>query len=123
MKALILLSHGSRRQESNDEMLQLAQAVAGIQGSPFARVVCAFQQFGRPDFKETLGQLVDQGVKEVIVFPLFLAAGSHVREDVPALMDEARAAYPGLQISVMPHLGQTSGMADFLLDQAVRHQS
>ncbi len=118
MKVLILLSHGSRRRESNEEMMRLARTVASLEGCSFDKVVCAFQQFVQPDFPQTLTDLVAQGASHITVFPLFLASGSHVREDVPALMAEARETYPDLTITVMPHLGQIDGMADFLLGQA-----
>lgn len=121
MKALILLSHGSRRRESNEEMKQLARAVADVTGQPFHRVVCAFQQFGQPGFEAVLADLAEAGASHVVVYPLFLASGNHVLEDVPALMSQARATYPAISFAVMPHLGQSPDMAAFLMDQAMRH--
>ena len=120
MKALILLSHGSRRKESNEEMQQLARSVAALDGHSFGRVVCAFQQFARPSFHEILDDVVAQGASDIVVFPLFLAAGNHVLVDVPDMIARARARHPAATITVTPHLGQTPDLASFLMAQADR---
>jgi hypothetical protein len=121
LKALILLSHGSRRRESTDEMIRLAEAVAGAEHQPFDRVACAFQQFAAPSFQQALDDIVSEGATEVVVFPLFLAAGSHVLVDVPEMIAAARSAHPGVNITILPHLGQMPQLAFFLTEQAARH--
>jgi len=119
MKALILLSHGSRRRESNKEMIQLAQSVAAIEGHSFTLVACAFQQFGQPDFGQTLADLFAAGADHIVVYPLFLASGNHVLVDVPEMIARARTTYPDVLITVMPHMGKTQNLAAFLMTQAV----
>ena len=120
MKALVLLSHGSRRGESNDEIKALAEEIQSLPDNPFESVECAFQQFAAPTFKETIEHLSGRGVVEIVVFPLFLASGHHVRVDVPEMIGQARKWYPRLKIRVMTHLGKTPGMARFLMDEANR---
>jgi sirohydrochlorin ferrochelatase len=115
LNALILLSHGSRRQESNAEMIRLAEAVAAVEGQPYNHVTCAFQQFARPAFDQAVEESVSRGVSRIVVYPLFLAAGSHVQEDVPAMIRRARSRFPDLDIILTPHLGQTPGLAQFLV--------
>ena len=122
MKALILLSHGSRRLESNDEMVSLAGQIDAQPDNPYDRVACAFQQFADPSFDKTVDQLVSEGITAFDVLPLFLAAGSHVLVDVPRMIAGAKHRYPQIRITVAPHLGQTPTFARFLLDQAIRLQ-
>ena len=117
MQALILLSHGSRRPSSNAEMIQLAESLAR-DCAPFDRVTCAFQQFATPAFEHAVEALVEDGISAIVVYPLFLAAGSHVLEDVPALIDQARRKFPNVIFTTMPHLGQTPTLAQFLMSQA-----
>lgn len=118
MKALILLSHGSRRRQSNEEMQALAAQVARFDSTPFDEVVACFQQFAAPSFEQAVQALVGRGVTEAVVLPLFLASGNHVLEDVPAMVAAARSRHPELTLTVRPHLGQCAGFARFLLDQA-----
>lgn len=121
MKALILLSHGSRRRKSAEEMIGLAKAVSALTDQPFDHVACAFQQFSQPTLDETVDDLVARGVTNLVVFPLFLAAGSHVAVDVPEMIERARQRHPEVSIAVIPHLGRTPDLASFLLEQASRH--
>lgn len=121
MKALILLSHGSRRRESTEEMMGLAEAVSALAGQPFDHVACAFQQFTPPTLDETVDDLVGRGITHLVVFPLFLAAGSHVTVDVPEMIERARQRHPQVAIAVTPHLGRITDLASFLLEQASRH--
>ena len=115
MASLILLSHGSRRPSSNEEMIALAESVAGLEGNAFDQVRCAFQQFAEPTFEKVVSELVKENVNRIIVFPLFLSSGSHVLEDVPELVESTRALYPHLEVTVTAHLGGTNDFADFLL--------
>ena len=118
MNALILLSHGSRRSESNAEMQSLASQIRALPQNSFIHVACAFQQFAAPSIEQTFEDLVAKGVTHFVVFPLFLAAGSHVLEDVPEIMQKLQARYPDVHITVKPHLGRTDGLAGFLLDRS-----
>ncbi|MBW4460670.1 MAG: sirohydrochlorin chelatase [Nodosilinea sp. WJT8-NPBG4] len=54
------------------------------------------------------------GVHRVRVLPLFLLAGVHVMEDIPAEVELARQALPGLSLEVCPHLGSHPGLMGFL---------
>jgi sirohydrochlorin ferrochelatase len=121
LNALILLSHGSRRRESNDEMLDLTRAVSDADGSSFDHVTCAFQQFARPTLDDAVDDLVGLGATTVVVFPLFLAAGSHVRDDVPAMVRRVGRKHPDVTIRVAPHLGRIAALAPLLLKEAIRH--
>lgn len=46
----------------------------------------AFLSFASPTLPEAVDSLVHQGTEKIIVAPLFLVAGRHVREHIPALI-------------------------------------
>lgn len=54
------------------------------------------------------------GVQQVRLVPLFLLAGVHVMEDIPAEVEQARRALPNLTLEVCPHLGSHPGMLELL---------
>lgn len=54
------------------------------------------------------------GVRRVQIIPLFLLAGVHVMEDIPAEVELARQALPGLRLEVCPHLGSHPGLRGLL---------
>ena len=102
--AVILFAHGSR-----DPLWRLPiEAVAAEirQQQPNAAVLCAYLELCTPSLLEATTQLVENGAQHVKVFPLFFGVGKHAREDLPMLMDEVRAAYPRVDIDLLPTAGE-----------------
>lgn len=110
--AVLLVAHGSRVPESNAEIerlaVQLAQRLA-----PGRAVSHAFLELTEPSIPEGIDALVRGGAKRIVVIPYFLSAGRHVGEDIPHLVQAARARHPGLSIEMTAHFGaqgQVSGI-------------
>lgn len=113
-EALLLIAHGSRREASNDEVRALTARLRELAGGRFVAVDCAFLELAEPSIPDGIQRLIDAGAHSVIVLPYFLAAGRHITEDVPALVEEKRADYPEVDIRIAPYLG-TSGEIPRLL--------
>ena len=121
MRALVLLSHGSRLEASNQEMMELGQRMADISHQPFDKIQCAFQQFAQPAFETVMEELARNGTRDVVVCPLFLSSGNHVRVDLPEMIAKAAGRYPDIKISLTPHIGGLKGLDRFLLEQVLAH--
>jgi sirohydrochlorin ferrochelatase len=115
MKALLIVAHGSRKPDANAEIAALAASIAKIADSRFDLVRCAFLQLTDPLIPEVIASLAADGVDEIVVFPFFIAAGSHVKSDIPNLVAEARGHHPRITFRVAPHLGACEGIARFIL--------
>lgn len=118
MKALLLVAHGSRRKASNDEVLGLARALGEAMGDRFDIVEGAFLELAAPTIPDGIRCCVNQGADAVVVVPYFLAAGTHVADDIPALVREAAAAYPDISLTVTPHIGASPLMTDLIRECA-----
>lgn len=116
MKVLLIVSHGSRRKESNDEVRRLAERITEQAGSSISTVRCAFLELTHPTIDAAIETLAGEGATEIVVFPFFLAAGTHVVNDIPRIIDEARGAFPGVSISMVSHLGALPGLIPVILD-------
>ena len=117
MKALLIVAHGSRRKESNEEVLRLATRIKKNAGSAFDEVKSAFLEIADPQIAIAMKELVDSGVTEVKIFPYFLAAGTHVVVDIPAQVDIEQKKYPQLHLETLPHLGGLNGLSGLILNQ------
>lgn len=117
MNALLILAHGSRKKESNEEIIRLATELDERQDKPFAKVLCAFNQFSGPTAEDQIRVLADMGATEITVLPYFIAAGSHVTSDIPELVDRARGAYPGIRFHISPHFGGFQGIKDLIVSE------
>jgi sirohydrochlorin ferrochelatase len=118
MKALLVVAHGSRRAESNDEIRQLTACLQRQAESAFGHVHCAFLELAEPSIPNGLRNAVQAGASEVVVLPYFLSAGRHVVSDIPAEVEIVRREHPDVEISIAPYLGAAAGLIELLLQQA-----
>jgi len=116
MQALLLVAHGSRRMASNEEVQGVAQQVAALAGARFAYVRSAFLELTTPSIPEGIADCVAQGATTIVVMPYFLAAGRHVVQDVPALVQESRLKYPQVAIRLSAYLGAAPRMPELILE-------
>ena len=116
MKALLLIAHGSRKQSSNDEVALLAERVKA-QPSEFEAVTHCFLELTEPRVPTAIDQLIADGAAEITILPYFLAAGYHVAEDLPKLLEEAKIKFPQTQFNMLEHLGAADLMPQWILQQ------
>lgn len=117
-RALLLVAHGSRRAAANAEVARLAGRLAAAAPDAWPLVRHAFLELAEPDIPAGLDACVAAGAGAVVVVPYFLAAGRHVREDIPALVAAARRRHPAVDIRLRPHLGADAALAAAVLERA-----
>jgi len=119
-RALIIIAHGSRKESSNAEVAQLTQKVKAMLGTEYMLVKTAFLEFAEPSLEEGIIDCVQEGAKELVILPYFLASGNHVTRDIPAVVEKMQKAYPEVRLELKKHIGSASGMVTLLGDMAFR---
>lgn len=126
---LCIIAHGSRRQASNDEVRRLGERVAQLHAPGIDHVEVAFLELADPSIPEGLNRCAALGAREITVFPYFLAAGTHVAQDIPEIIAAFRHARPDIRTHLTPHLGASDalplailGMATHTGDALARHE-
>ena len=114
-RALLLVAHGSRLPDANAEVARLTEQLREASGDRFEIVAHAFLEIAEPDIPSGIDVCIEQGAAQLWVLPYFLAAGRHVRDDVPALLDQARERHPQAAIYLCEHLGAEAGLPELLL--------
>jgi sirohydrochlorin ferrochelatase len=114
-RAVLLVDHGSRRDEANAVLEALAERLrARVPG----RVVCiAHMELSPPDVAAGLAECAAAGAEEVVVIPYFLGPGRHTSRDIPRLVAEAAAAHPALRICIGEPLGVHDKLVDVILER------
>jgi sirohydrochlorin cobaltochelatase len=115
-RAVILLDHGSREAEANAQLEAIAQLVAARM--PGRRIATAHLTLAAPALAECAAACVRDGAREVVVVPCFLAAGRHVREDLPRLLADLRGAHPEATFRLAAPLGAHPAIAEALVERA-----
>ena len=113
---LLIVAHGSRRQASNDEVRALGERIGELHDPAIHRVEVAFLELAEPSIPDGLARCVDQGAEEIIVFPYFLAAGTHVANDIPQALAAFGERYPDVRVRLAAHLGASTSLARTVLD-------
>lgn len=118
MPSLLIIAHGSRRAASNDEVRQLADAVRVQQAQRYDHVETAFLELAEPSIPDGLAALAAKGAREVVAFPYFLAAGTHVTQDIPDAIAGFSATHPDVHVRLTPHLGASAALPAAILNVA-----
>jgi sirohydrochlorin cobaltochelatase len=121
LKTIILAAHGSRQKASAAEVATLAKKLdtkVKTNGSnDIHQVVHAFLQFCDPSLETVIQELADSGVDEMVIFPFFISAGSHVQTDIPRAVETARQKHPNVRFHITRHLGVLDAVEDLVLGE------
>ncbi len=118
MNALLVVAHGSRRRQSNDEVRELARKLLAQCTGEYPVVETAFLELAEPSIPQGIARCLEQGADNIIVLPYFLNSGTHVMKDIPDIVDRERARYSHVTIQIARHLGASERMLDLLIDTA-----
>lgn len=111
-KGLILFAHGARDPRWAEPFERLRALVAAR--SPDSSVELAYLELMTPDLATAVERLAGQGCTSVVVVPIFLGQGGHVRRDLPAQVEGIRLSHPGISISCAVAAGEDDGVLSAL---------
>ena len=118
MKALLLVAHGSRRKQSNDEVVELAHRLKKNCTDEYGIIHAGFLELSETLIPDGIKKCVDDGASSIVVLPYFLNSGRHVVEDIPQIVEQVRPDYPAVEIKLAQHLGASDMMMDLLIASA-----
>ncbi|VXB17944.1 sirohydrochlorin chelatase [Massilia sp. 9I] len=117
-RALVLFAHGARAQSWAAPFERLRdQSQARL---PEVRVTLAFLELMEPRLPEAVAALVQEGVDDITIVPVFLGQGGHLLRDLPQLADGIRTAHPGLRLQVAGAIGEDPGVQAAMTDYCIR---
>ena len=117
MKAILLIDHGSRRDEANEMMNCMANLVQAMAGADVV-VRFAHMELAEPSISAGVQACVEAGATELIVFPYMLSPGKHSTGDIPRLVADAAASYPHVSVRVTSAFGVHEKLAELILGRA-----
>lgn len=113
MKAVLFVSHGSRFPKAEEEVRGFVEELKRRSGIPIFEY--AFLDIAHPSVPEGVDACVRKGAAEIVILLNFLNTGRHVDEDVPYIVDEARAKHPGVIFRITKPIGQHDQIVDLFL--------
>jgi len=102
--ALILFAHGARDPEWANPMRRVQAVIRQrVTAQP---VELAFLEFMAPTLHECAAELIAAGATKVVVLPMFIARGGHLKKETPAMIESLRSTYPGVEFLLGDAIGE-----------------
>ena len=117
-QGLVLFAHGARDARWAAPFDAIAQRIRAAQPALVVRL--AFLELMTPGLLDAAAELVREGCNPVDVLPLFLGSGSHVRRDLPALIERLSVEHPAVQFRLHPPIGETPQAIEALATVALQ---
>jgi len=120
-QAIILFAHGARDPEwaaPFDNIKRRLQAAR-----PGVQVELAFQDFMQPTLDQSVAHAAAGGAKRMLLVPLFMAQGGHLKQDLPRLVAQIRAQHPQLELKVTDAIGDSPEILQAIGDWVLRSAS
>lgn len=115
LTAVLLIAHGSRRAEANEDLVTLARLVA--ERGSYQIVEVSYLELAEPSIPQGAKNCVDRGAGRVLMMPYFLSAGVHVVNDLLGFQTELTEQFKPVEFVLCPHLGLHPLMAEIVLDR------
>jgi len=119
--AIILFAHGARDPEWAApfgiirRQLQVAR--------PDAQVELAYLDFMTPSLEAAVAQSAARGAQRIVLVPLFMAQGGHLKQDLPLLVGKISERHPQLELQVLPAIGDAPEILQAITDWVLRGAS
>ena len=116
-RGIVLFAHGSRDPLWHKPIEAVATHIATL--SPLTPVVCAYLELSTPDLPTVTRSLLDRGVRDITILPMFLGVGRHAREDLPGLVVELQSTYPEAQFTLKAAVGEDTRLVQLMAQIAL----
>jgi sirohydrochlorin cobaltochelatase len=110
MRGIVLFAHGSRDAQWAEPFQQICNRIRSSR--PEYPIALAFLEHMKPTLEEAVASLVGDGASAITVFPLFMAQGGHLKQDLPRLIDAIRPTCPHVPICLERAAGEIPEILD-----------
>lgn len=142
-KVLVVVSHGSKRKESNREFKEFIKKLRQINSESkknenfgslavvsdevgsmdlsgsYAEIRGACLEFASPQLETVIENLVEEGYEQFDILPLFIFAGYHVRQDIPERMAGLKDKFEQLEYNILNHPAAADDFAPYIFAHAL----
>lgn len=118
--ALLLFAHGARDPEWALPLRRIENQVRQLAPGDVA-VALAFLEFMSPTLADCAADLVCKGARRIVVAPLFIAQGGHLKREVPELVAGLRGRFPEVCFELAPAIGESAPVVQAMAVAVLDH--
>jgi sirohydrochlorin cobaltochelatase len=115
-QGVILFGHGARDPAWAGPMQRMSERMREM--APELEVALAFLELMSPSLAEAAEALIAGGCRRLVVVPVFLAQGGHLKRDLPALLAEIAARHPQVEFRLEQAVGEAEPVVAAIADYA-----
>lgn len=115
MKAILLVGHGSRDFEGNEQVRQFIKLL-----EPNLKeyiVETSFLEFEQPNVSKGIDRCLDRGALELTIIPIMLLQAGHSKIHIPAEIDRGKEKYPHVQFTYSRPIGIHEAVLQICIDR------
>lgn len=111
--ANILLAHGSRDPQWQTPFIEMANSIKAQGHHSHANILIelAYMELCEPSLEQVCEKFANQGIDLINVYPVFFAAGRHLRIDVPKQLANIEQGL-NIKTKLHPPVGQEQKVQD-----------
>ena len=117
MRSILLIDHGSVREEANHMLVCMANLLQHMVGDDVL-VNFAHMELAEPSIAQGFAACVRDGATDIVCFPYMLSPGKHSTRDIPRMVAEAAAEFPHVSYRVTEAFGMSALLAEVVARRA-----
>ncbi|MCK6411066.1 MAG: CbiX/SirB N-terminal domain-containing protein [Azonexus sp.] len=102
--AVILFAHGARDPEWARPLRRVQSALSCAQ--PAVRYELCFLEFMQPTLSQAAADCIAAGATRIVVIPLFIAQGGHLKRELPEMLEKLRSTWPQAEFCLTGPVGE-----------------
>ena len=116
--AILLFAHGARDPEWASPMRRVQAAIQAR--APGETVELAFLEFMSPNLPDCATRLIAEGAEKIVILPMFIAQGGHLKREVPEMLEKLRSTWPQVEFSLDRAIGEEEAVVQVMAETALR---
>lgn len=116
-QALILFAHGARDPEWAAPLQRVRAAVQAR--CPGQAVALAFLEFMEPNLLDCCADLIAGGAGRIVILPMFIAQGGHLKRDLPQMVDALRLRHGQTEFVLASAVGESEIVVNAMAESAL----
>jgi sirohydrochlorin ferrochelatase len=117
VKGILIIDHGSMKEAANQMLECVGELVQRMAGDGVV-VRIAHMELAAPSIGDGFAACVAAGATEIVAFPYMLSPGKHSTRDIPRMVSEISANFPGIPVTVTTAFGVNEQLAAVVLAKA-----
>ena len=110
MHGIVLFAHGARDPEWARPFEAIRDRIRTAR--PECPIALAYLEVMSPTLEQAVDALIAEGAAAITVFPLFMAQGGHLKQDLPRILGAIRASRPHVPIALETAVGEVPELLD-----------